>query len=386
MIERGRRALFPRYDGEERAFRLRLGQLVVRAAAVVFLAWVGATAALAFFAERTAFAFPRREAVAAALVGLALISAELLLRRKHVLMAGYLVASAFLLYPAFRLFADPAHLFFASPVLLVSVLVAGAAVSPAAGYLFAVGAIVVDLSAWLRAGQLPPALPASLDPEVGAAFLIAQGITLVLTAFLLHAFTAQAQRTIGQLNRQAARMTELAHTDPLTGLANRRWLLELLEREFLRARRHRRPLSLIYLDLDGFKLVNDRFGHLFGDGILRSAARSMQAVLRGSDLLARIGGDEFAVLLPETDLAGAEKVAAKIHRALAASTRPYGAELPPLSFSAGICQLRDEDRTIDDVLIRADDAQYLAKGLGPGSIRTQAALDTRPTTPTQEPA
>jgi diguanylate cyclase (GGDEF)-like protein len=207
-----------------------------------------------------------------------------------------------------------------------------------------------------------------------------------LTAFLLHAFTGEAQRTIVQLNRQAAQMTELAHTDPLTGLANRRWLLELLEREFLRARRHRRPLSLIYLDLDGFKLVNDRFGHLFGDGILRSAARSMQAMLRGSDLLARIGGDEFAVLLPETDLAGAEKVAAKIHRALAASTRPYGAELPPLSFSAGICQLQEGDRTIDDILVRADDAQYLAKAVGPGTIRTQAALDTRPTLATEETA
>ncbi|HSR46981.1 MAG TPA: GGDEF domain-containing protein [Anaerolineales bacterium] len=378
MIERGRRALFPRYEGEERTFRLRLGRLVVRAGAAVFIAWVGATIVLGLLGQEPLVPILPVEIGAAALVASVLIAAALLLTRGRLLWAGYLLSVAFLAYPAFRLLSDPAHLFFASPILLISVLVAGATVSPAAGYLFAAASMAVNISAWSQASRLPSDLPVPLTAETGIAFLIAQGITLFLTAFLLHAFTGEAQSTIVQLNRQAAQMTELAHTDPLTGLANRRWLLELLEREFLRARRHRRPLSLIYLDLDGFKLVNDRFGHLFGDGILRSAARSMQAVLRGSDLLARVGGDEFAVLLPETDLSGAEKVAAKFHRALAASTRPYGAELPPLSFSAGICQLQEDDRTIDDILVRADDAQYLAKAVGPGTIRTQAALETRP--------
>ena len=352
----------------------------------MFLAWTAATVVLSLTGPRSTAFIPPAEIPAAGLVGLALLASDLLMGRGHLLLAGYLLSAAFLVYPACRLLSDPAYLFFTSPILLVSVLVAGAAISPAAGYLFAGAAIVVNLAAWVQAARLPSNLPVPLTAEIGVGFLVAQGITLILTAFLLHAFTGHAQRTIAQLNRQAAQMTELAHTDPLTGLANRRWLLELLEREFLRARRHRRPLSLIYLDLDGFKLVNDRFGHLFGDGILRSAARSMQAVLRGSDLLARIGGDEFAVLLPETDLSGAEKVAAKIHRALAASTRPYGAQLPPLSFSAGICQLQDEDRTIDDSLVRADEAQYLAKAVGPGTIRTQAALDTRPTLAAEEPA
>jgi diguanylate cyclase (GGDEF)-like protein len=214
----------------------------------------------------------------------------------------------------------------------------------------------------------------ALAETFGFVFLVVQTAILFFAAAMMQAYSTNAHRAIQRLNRQTEQMTELAHTDSLTGLANRRWLLELLEREFLRARRYRRPLSLIYLDLDGFKEVNDGFGHLFGDGLLRSAARSMQALLRSADLLARIGGDEFAILLPETDLAGADKIAGRLRRALASTTRPYGTALPPLTFSAGICQMSEADRTIDDLILRADDAQYLAKSSGRGETRTEVEL------------
>jgi len=150
--------------------------------------------------------------------------------------------------------------------------------------------------------------------------------------------------------------------------------MEQLGREFSRARRYRRPLSLLYLDLDGFKAINDRFGHLFGDEVLTGVGRAMKAVLRSTDLLARIGGDEFVVLLPETGIEGAHNVIAKLRKALAAYGQQLGPAVPPLSFCAGVSQLRQDDATIDDILSRADEAQYLAKGTGPGHTRSEKEL------------
>jgi diguanylate cyclase (GGDEF)-like protein len=262
--------------------------------------------------------------------------------------------------------------------MVVAVMIAGAIISPAAGYLYAFLAVAsvvsISLAVTPAAGSPAPILSQSAE----FVFLAVQTAILFFAAVMMHAYTLNARSAIRRLNRQTEQMTELAHTDSLTGLANRRWLLELLEREFLRARRYRRPLTLIYLDLDGFKEVNDAFGHLFGDGLLRSAARSMQAVLRAADLLARIGGDEFAILLPETDLAGADKVVGKLRRALQSTTRPYGTALPPLTFSAGICQMGEADRTIDDLILRADEAQYLAKSAGRGETRTEIHLARPP--------
>ena len=167
----------------------------------------------------------------------------------------------------------------------------------------------------------------------------------------------------------------------MTGLANRRWLMEQLGRGVLRARRYRRPLSLLYLDLDGFKAINDRFGHLFGDEVLTSAGRAMKAVLRSTDLLARIGGDEFVVLLPETAIEGAYNVTAKLRKALTSYGQQLGPAVPMLSFCAGVSQLHPDDTTIDDILSRADEAQYLAKGTGPGHTRSEKELVTAPPTP-----
>jgi diguanylate cyclase (GGDEF)-like protein len=131
---------------------------------------------------------------------------------------------------------------------------------------------------------------------------------------------------------------------------------------------------LLYLDLDGFKAINDRFGHMFGDEILRGVAVSLLAVLRSTDLLARFGGDEFAVLLPETDLEGAVSVAEKLRRALASYSQQLGPAVPVLSFCAGASSLLEADTSVDDVLARADQAQYLAKDTGKAHTRTQREL------------
>jgi len=374
MAHRLRRAFFPRYEGEERALHFRLIYLVLRVWSIALAAWFIGRFLLYLTIGFNRGPSPAFETFSILFSILALGLGYLLANRQHLLSSGYLLATAALFYPTLNGVLSPSELYLIGPVAIVAVFVAGAIISPAAGYFYASAAVASAVMVYLRAPLVSSALGLGFTETAGAVFLVVQTAILFFAAAMIHAYSANAHGAIQRLNRQTQQMTELAHTDSLTGLANRRWLLELLEREFLRARRYQRPLTLVYLDLDGFKEVNDGFGHLFGDGLLRSAARSMQAVLRAADLLARIGGDEFAVLLSETDLAGADKVVGKLRRALLSTTRPYGTALPPLTFSAGICQLREDDRTIDDLILRADEAQYLAKSVGRGETRTEVDL------------
>lgn len=117
------------------------------------------------------------------------------------------------------------------------------------------------------------------------------------------------------------RLRSLAATDPLTGLANRRAVMEALRRDLARASRSGSPLSLVMLDIDDFKAINDTFGHAEGDEVLRLCARCAKAVTRNGDLVGRIGGDEIVVLLPETDSARARAIGERIRSDLVASSQ-----------------------------------------------------------------
>jgi diguanylate cyclase (GGDEF)-like protein len=158
---------------------------------------------------------------------------------------------------------------------------------------------------------------------------------------------------------------ELADIDALTGLHNRRYFHETLAREVSRARRYRRPLSLVVLDLDNFKAVNDRIGHLAGDDVLAEIGERMRSVVRTADIACRIGGEEFAVLLPESSLADAEQLYERLASAVAAS--PVG-DAGDLSLSAGITHLRPDDSPTT-FFERADDALYSAKAAGKAQAR-----------------
>jgi diguanylate cyclase (GGDEF)-like protein len=375
MLERLRRAFLPRYEGEERALHFRLISLVLRVWVIALAAWF-----IGRFLLFLTIGYERGPSVSFEIFSilfsfLALGLGYLLAHRQHLLASGYLLATAGWFYPTLYGILNPAELYVLGPVAIVAVIIAGAIISPAAGYFYAAISVASAVAVFLRAPVEGGGSIVTLATASGIVFLVVQTAILFFAAAMIHAYSANAHGAIQRLNRQTVQMTELAHTDSLTGLANRRWLLELLERD---PARPPPPSAMVYLDLDGFKEVNDGFGHLFGDGLLRSAARSMQAVLRAADLLARIGGDEFAVLLPETDLAGADKVVGKLRRALTSTTRPYGTALPPLSFSAGICQLGEADRTIDDLILRADEAQYLAKSGGRGETRTEVDLARPP--------
>lgn len=157
-------------------------------------------------------------------------------------------------------------------------------------------------------------------------------------------------------------LEELSRRDPLTGLYNQRHFVESVRRELARSQRAARPLALVYLDVDDFKLVNDRDGHLAGDDVLRRVAQRLQAECRSYDIGCRYGGDEFCVLLPDGDLAAGREYAQRVLDALA---RDGG--LP--AASAGVAQAGpDEWPDANGLIGRADQAMYAAKARGGGVV------------------
>jgi diguanylate cyclase (GGDEF)-like protein len=157
---------------------------------------------------------------------------------------------------------------------------------------------------------------------------------------------------------------QLADLDALTGLHNRRFFHETLARECSRAHRYERKLALIVFDLDDFKVVNDRIGHLAGDAALAEAAERVRDVVRTADIACRVGGDEFAVILPESSLEDADQLYRRILNAV--SARPLG-QAGKLYLSAGVAELRPEDDPVS-FFQRADAALYRAKEAGKGRV------------------
>jgi diguanylate cyclase (GGDEF)-like protein len=185
-------------------------------------------------------------------------------------------------------------------------------------------------------------------------------LVLVLGTLLLLALLALA---LAQW-REGRRLRHLALSDALTGLANRRQILRLAQQAVRDARRDDAPLSLVTLDLDHFKQVNDRHGHAAGDAVLTRVGDAFAQVLRRHDHLGRSGGEEFLALLPATDAAEAAAVAERLRQAVAAlDLRELAADLT-VRTSAGVATLREDDRRLQDLLQRADAALYRAKAAG----------------------
>jgi diguanylate cyclase (GGDEF)-like protein len=196
----------------------------------------------------------------------------------------------------------------------------------------------------------------------------------------LTVFTRSPERTFGDddirgLEELAARAApaienarrfrearQLADLDALTGLHNRRYFHETLARECSRAHRYNRNLALIVFDLDDFKEVNDRIGHLAGDAVLAEVAERARDVVRSADIACRVGGDEFAVILPESSLEDGDQLYRRIQNAVASRPLAQGGKL---YLSAGVAELRPDDDAVS-FFQRADDALYRAKAAGKG--------------------
>jgi diguanylate cyclase (GGDEF)-like protein len=173
---------------------------------------------------------------------------------------------------------------------------------------------------------------------------------------------------------------QLADVDALTGVHNRRYFHETLERECARAHRYERGLALIILDIDDFKATNDRLGHLAGDDVLAAVAGRLRDAVRESDIACRVGGDEFAVILPEAGARDAEQLYRRIQFAVGS-----GASGPAerVRLSAGIAELRPEDDAVA-LFEQADEALYQAKELGKGQVQ-QAEAEAGPSDRALEP-
>jgi diguanylate cyclase (GGDEF)-like protein len=211
----------------------------------------------------------------------------------------------------------------------------------------------------------------------------ADGATVgTLSAFSRSGEHALGEGQIDELERLASRAgpalenarkyseaRALADLDALTNLHNRRYFYETLAREVARAHRYNRGLALIVFDLDDFKAINDRIGHLAGDAVLAEAAQRLLSVVRLGDVPCRVGGDEFAVVLAESTGTEAELLAGRIGRAI--SARPI-AHAGTVTLSAGVTELRPDDRPTD-LFERADEALYRAKELG--KAQTQVAAN-----------
>jgi diguanylate cyclase (GGDEF)-like protein len=163
----------------------------------------------------------------------------------------------------------------------------------------------------------------------------------------------------------------LAITDSLTGLYNHRHLFELAGREFQRARRYQLPLSVMMVDIDEFKQVNDTHGHAIGDQVLQGVAECCRKELREVDVIARYGGDEFVALLPETGLSAACQVAERLRKNIAERTLDTKAGRITVTVSLGIAVLDDEHLTAESLIDRADQALYVAKKNGRNRVWSQ---------------
>jgi diguanylate cyclase (GGDEF)-like protein/PAS domain S-box-containing protein len=173
-------------------------------------------------------------------------------------------------------------------------------------------------------------------------------------------FIVQLQ-DISERKRLEERLRHLADHDPLTGLRNRRLFEADLELQVGRCQRYGESAALLVIDLDGFKQVNDHYGHGVGDDALRAVARTLTRRLRTTDLLARLGGDEFAVLLPHIDRPGAQRVAADLTRVIATCAVDAGESVLHLSGSVGFTLIDREALDDEQILVEADRAMYAAK-------------------------
>jgi diguanylate cyclase (GGDEF)-like protein len=227
--------------------------------------------------------------------------------------------------------------------------------------------------------QYPPALEGRELVHSGLAVPVpgevsSIGFIAVYSRAQAHGFEEELVRELEELAKRAGPAIEnarrfreakqLADLDALTGLHNRRYFHESLAREVSRAQRYGRQLALIVFDLDDFKAINDRIGHLAGDAVLAETADRVKGILRSADIACRVGGDEFAVVLPESSTGDADQL---YHRLLGAvSSSPVG-QAGRLFVSAGIADLRaDDDPTV--FFERADEALYRAKELGKGQV------------------
>jgi diguanylate cyclase (GGDEF)-like protein len=232
------------------------------------------------------------------------------------------------------------------------------------------GAVSLILAAGITAAYLGAILLA----RSGQPFTTEQVVIVAVDVLALWLLTYLAAVVAGEQRRTRDAALRLSLHDPLTRLYNRTFLFAVIEREIARAQRTGRRFSLLMLDLDGLKPVNDRHGHYFGDLLLQAVADAVRQGIRVIDSPARYGGDEFIVLLPETDTDGAAVVAEKLRRSVAAIRLNAGTELLSTTASIGVVSFPEDGGSAEALTNRADQVMYAAKRAGRNRVSVEGQV------------
>ena len=188
--------------------------------------------------------------------------------------------------------------------------------------------------------------------------------TARLCSFIIFTFILSALKSAMEKEK------ELSRIDFLTGVGNGRYFIELANMEINRARRNEHPLTVVYIDLDNFKTINDRYGHSTGDNLLRLVANTIKSNIRLMDTVARLGGDEFAILLPETGPELAEAITRKVQKINLEIMQKNGW---PVTFSIGVVTFIHPPTTVDEILKKSDNLMYTAKNNGKNMIKHEVS-------------
>lgn len=202
--------------------------------------------------------------------------------------------------------------------------------------------------------------------------LVTFSLSLLVASAITYALVALNRNYLDQLTAKNRQLEQQANLDPLTGVWNSRAYYQFTERLFSLAKRSGTPCATLFIDLDHFKDINDRHGHETGDRALQMVAACLARNVRKSDLLARIGGEEFVVFLPDTDSAGARELADKLRTAIGQLPAYAGAQAAPLTISIGVAQCTPADADLFAMQHRADQAMYLAKRHGRNRVVVDA--------------
>ena len=201
---------------------------------------------------------------------------------------------------------------------------------------------------------------------IGLLFLVFTGVSLNQWQ-LVNRTNKKLGKTINELNSANFKLEQISRTDPLTKISNRRDMIEKIEHEKKRFARNGKPFVLIMIDIDDFKIVNDRFGHDAGDFVLESIAHLMQSSVRKQDIIGRWGGEEFLLLLPETDVEGGKALSEKIRKSVSVTPYVISNKKIPITITLGV-SVYDKPMEIDQCIKLADQSLYEGKNKGKNCV------------------
>lgn len=219
-----------------------------------------------------------------------------------------------------------------------------------------------------------------LNPHLSAPYsshaMVTATVGFIYLGAIFHAFSSRSISYYDRLIESKRKLRHLSMHDALTGLLNLRAYHQVCDQVLAMSLRSASPLSLLFVDLDHFKRINDSHGHEAGDAVLVAVSDCLQREVRGSDIVGRIGGEEFAVLLPDTDEPGAIKLAEKLREAVAALEIRCGETLLPMTASIGVATRQARHLTFKSIQSEADEAMYLAKQMGRNRVSTLLAMES----------